>query len=156
MAKMFVHYNGSVENFKKIENLSQYDNSIVFISGVNGNGAAIYTHGKYYANIAEVEALASELSALRIIKGIKVGETERVAADRNGIIEFTSDSNSTVTVQGTATGIQIGLNSAFVKRVTDAETAIAKEISDREAAINGVNGTINSVSGRVHIPTSHI
>jgi hypothetical protein len=55
MAKMFVHYNGSIDNFKKIANYaSTYNNSIVFISGVEGEGAAIYTHGKFYANIKDV------------------------------------------------------------------------------------------------------
>jgi hypothetical protein len=50
MGKMFVHYGGTVEAFKSIA--SQYDNKIVFIKGgENGEGAAIYTHGKYYANV---------------------------------------------------------------------------------------------------------
>ena len=150
MAKMFVHYNGTVDNFKKIENYaSTYNNSIVFISGVNDEGAAIYTHGKFYANIKDVQNLASQLSELKIIKGVKVGEDTKVAADHNGIIEFTSDSNSTVSVVGTSTGIQIGLNSAFVKRVADAETAIAKEVEDRGKEITRVEGLVSGVDGRV-------
>lgn len=150
MAKMFVHYNGTVDNFKKIENYaSTYNNSIVFISGVNDEGAAIYTHGKFYANIKDVQNLASQLSDLKIIKGVKVGEDTKVAADHNGIIEFTSDSNSTVSVVGTSTGIQIGLNSAFVKRVTDAEAAIAKEVEDRGKEITRVEGLVSGVDGRV-------
>lgn len=73
MAKMFVHYNGSVDNFKKIANYATlYNNSIVFISGENEEGAAIYTHGKFYANIKEVEDLAADLAALKIIKGVSV------------------------------------------------------------------------------------
>ena len=150
MAKMFVHYNGTVDNFKKIENYaSKYNNSIVFISGVNDEGAAIYTHGKFYANIKDVQNLANQLSELKIIKGVKVGEDTKVAADHNGIIEFTSDSNSTVSVVGTSTGIQIGLNSAFVKRVTDAEAAIAKEVEDRGKEITRVEGLVSGVDGRV-------
>lgn len=150
MAKMFVHYNGTVDNFKKIENYaSKYNNSIVFISGVNDEGAAIYTHGKFYANIKDVQNLANQLSELKIIKGVKVGEDTKVAADHNGIIEFTSDSNSTVSVVGTSTGIQIGLNSAFVKKVTDNTAAIAKEVEDRGKEITRVEGLVSGVDGRV-------
>lgn len=151
MAKMFVHYNGSVDNFKKIANYATlYNNSIVFISGKNEEGAAIYTHGKFYANIKEVEDLAADLAALKIIKGVSVdGKNQRIAADHNGIIDFTSDDNSTVSVVGTSTGIKIGLNSAFVKRVTDAEAAIAKEVEDRGKEITRVEGVVSGINGRV-------
>jgi hypothetical protein len=29
--KMFVHYSGTVEDFKKLSNIADYDNKIVFI-----------------------------------------------------------------------------------------------------------------------------
>lgn len=150
MAKMFVHYNGTVDQFSKLSNINDYANSIVFISGTNnGEGAAIYTHGRYYANIAEVEALASDIANLNIIKGIKVGNVERTASGHHGIIEFTSDNNSTVTITGTSTGIQIGLDANFVKKVTDNTAAIAKEVEDRGAEITRVEGLVSGVSGRV-------
>lgn len=148
MAKMFVHYNGSIDNFKRIANYATlYNNSIVFISGGNEEeGAAIYTHGKFYANIKEVEDLAADLAALKIIKGVSVdGKNQRIAADHNGIIDFTSDDNSTVSVVGTSTGIKIGLNSAFVKRVTDAEGNITS-VSNRVTAIEGTANDASSVN----------
>lgn len=150
MAKMFVHYNGSVDSFKKIANYaSTYNNSIVFISGVEGEGAAIYTHGKFYANIKDVQDLAGQLAGLKIIKGIKVDGTERVATNHDGIIEFKAADNATVTIEGTSTGIKIGLDQAFVNRVTDAEAAIAKEVEDRGKEITRVEGVVSGINGRV-------
>ena len=54
--KMFVHYSGTVADFKKLSNIADYDNKIVFIKGgANGQGAAIYTHGEYYTSSYEIE-----------------------------------------------------------------------------------------------------
>ena len=120
---MFVHYSGTVEQFKQLSNLSDYANKIVFIKGgADGKGAAIYTHGEYYANIAEVSELASELNNLKIIKGVKVGTETRIAADHNGLIEFSADGNATVSVYATSTGIQIGLSNEIITKINNADT----------------------------------
>lgn len=75
MSKMFVHYKGTVEAFKAIA--SQYDNKIVFIKGGdNGEGAAIYTHGKYYGDVKDaLAALESTVDGLKYFTSIKAGDT---------------------------------------------------------------------------------
>lgn len=136
MGKMFVHYLGTVEQFKQLSNLSDYANKIVFIKGgADGKGAAIYTHGEYYAN-------AKDLADLKFISSVKAGGVTATAQGHNGVIEFSSDDDTTVSVVADSTGIKIGLAQTFVKQVDDATAAIAQEVKDREAAVNTINGEL--------------
>lgn len=136
MSKMFVHYLGTVEQFKQLSNLSDYANKIVFIKGgADGKGAAIYTHGEYYAN-------AKDLADLKFISSVKAGGVTATAKGHNGVIEFSSDDDTTVSVVADSTGIKIGLAQTFVKQVDDATAAIAQEVKDRKAAVNTINGEL--------------
>lgn len=115
--KMFVHYNGTVENFKKLSNLSDYNNKIVFIKGGNnGKGAAIYTHGSYFANFAEF------LAAVNFVKGVNVNGQNYNAAVGGGYLAFNASDPATVAVIAGQNGISIGLTKDFVDRVSAVET----------------------------------
>lgn len=50
--KMFVHYSGTLAQFKESSYPTEYSNSIVFI----GNGEAIYAKGKYYGDVKDAIA----------------------------------------------------------------------------------------------------
>lgn len=57
-SKMFVHYSGTKAAFIDAGYPAQYTNKIVFISGdAEGNGAAVYTHGKYYGTSKKLSQL---------------------------------------------------------------------------------------------------
>lgn len=128
---MFVHYSGTKESFSKLTNINDYYNKIVFIKGGNnGEGAAIYTHGKYYANVAEIEELTAQIADLKFISSVKAGGVTSTATGHNGVIEFTSDDDTTVTVVANSTGVKIGLASSFVKQVDDATSDITTIKSD--------------------------
>lgn len=128
MSKMFVHYNGTVAQFQQLSNISDYNNKIVFIKGgTDGKGAAIYTHGNYYANVNEA------LAALKYISSVKAGGVTATASGPNGVIEFSASDPTTVSVAAGTTGVTIGLTDAFKKAVTDNTAGVAanaKAISD--------------------------
>ena len=106
---MFVHYSGTIAAFKQAALESTYANSIVFISGdVAGNGAAIYTHNKYYASLTEA------LVGLKYFSSISDGTTTATANGPEGTIVFTGDNNNTVSVVAGTTGIKIGLSDDFM------------------------------------------
>lgn len=121
-SKMFVHYSGTVDQFKALSNLSDYANKIVFIKGgADGKGAAIYTHGEYYTTSHDVKTL---VDSLNIVKGVMVNNdssTLKVASGHNGVINF-SNGDNTVAVTMDGPGIKISVSEAFVKRVSDVET----------------------------------
>lgn len=122
--KMFVHYPGTVEDFKKLSNRSSYDNSIVFIKGgANGQGAAIYTHGEYYTSAYEIEKLVSNLKA---ISGVMVNSdknTLKVATTHDGVLNFCAD-GETVAVTMDGPGITISVSEAFRNRVSALEASL--------------------------------
>ena len=114
--KMFVHYPGTVENFKNLSNISDYNNKIVFIKGgTDGKGAAIYTHGSYFANFAEF------LAAINFVKGVNVGGQNYNAAVGGGYLAFNASDPATVAVSAGNNGISIGLTQAFVDRISAVE-----------------------------------
>lgn len=129
---MFVHYSGTVADFSKLSNITDYNNKIVFIKGgADGTGAAIYTHGNYYANLNDA------LAGLKYISSVKAGGVTATAQGPNGIIEFSADDPTTVSVAAGSTGVTIGLTEDFKKSVSDNTTAIAantKAISDEASA----------------------
>lgn len=167
MAKRFVHYNGTVAQFKALSNIADYANSIVFISGDEaGIGAAIYTHEKYYSNVEDYLATVDDkLAALQYISSVKAGDVTATATGPNGVIEFKTSDPATVEVKAGSTGVTIGLKSDFVTKVDNTATAasdnaaaIAAETQAREAAINSVNTaiaakadttTVTTLAGRV-------
>lgn len=132
MSKMFVHYSGTVADFSKLSNITDYNNKIVFIKGgADGTGAAIYTHGNYYANLNDA------LAGLKYISSVKAGGVTATAQGPNGIIEFSADDPTTVSVAAGSTGVTIGLTADFKKSVSDNTAAIAantKAISDEASA----------------------
>lgn len=131
MSKMFVHYSGTVAAFKEAGLESQYSNHIVFIKGgAEGQGAAIYTHGKYYGDVKDALAsLQSELGSLKYFSGIKAGDKTATAAAKDGIIAFNATDPATVAVDVDARGVNIGLSSAFVDKVDANASGLAQEIT---------------------------
>lgn len=151
--KMFVHYSGTVADFKKLSNLSDYEKKIVFIKGgADGKGAAIYTHGSYFANFAEF------LAAVNYVKGVKVGNSEYIAAQGGGYIPFAADGTATVALNVNNGTITVGLTEAFVNRVGSLETDLGSknDAADaagsafaRIAALAEAIGTNGSVAGQI-------
>lgn len=121
-SKMFVHYKGTVDQFKALSNLSDYANKIVFIKGGDdGKGSAIYTHGEYYTSAHDVEAL---VASLNIVKGVMVNgdsSTLKVANGHNGVINFTNG-DETVAISADGPGIKISVSETFRNRVSAVET----------------------------------
>ena len=120
MSKMFVHYSGTVADFSKLSNIADYNNKIVFIKGgADGKGAAIYTHGNYYANLNEA------LAGLKYISSVKAGGVTATAQGPNGVIEFSAADPTTVSVAAGSTGVTIGLTEDFKKAVSDNTAGVA-------------------------------
>ena len=117
---MFVHYSGTVADFSKLSNIAEYNNKIVFIKGgADGKGAAIYTHGNYYANLNEA------LAGLKYISSVKAGGVTATAQGPNGVIEFSAADPTTVSVAAGSTGVTIGLTEDFKKAVSDNTAGVA-------------------------------
>lgn len=129
MSKMFVHYKGTIESFKSIA--SQYDNKIVFIKGGdNGEGAAIYTHGKYYGDVKDaLAALQETVGGLKYFTSIKAGETTASATGKDGIITFNASDPAQVSVNVDSKGVNIGLSKTFTDTVAANASGLAGEIT---------------------------
>lgn len=111
-SKMFVHYPGTKAAFIAAGYPATYTNKIVFISGdKDGNGAAVYTHGKYYGNIEEA------IAALKFFSKISAGGKTAEAAGNNGTINFSADDPASVEVKVDSTGVHFGLTNAFKQAV---------------------------------------
>ncbi len=118
-SKMFVHYSGTVDQFKALSNIAEYNNKIVFIKGGNdGKGAAIYTHGKYYANLPEIEGLISKLPTIVGVQANGDISTKKVATEQGQVINFSSDNNELVMVTTDPTGIKINAGDGIKDAVT--------------------------------------
>lgn len=129
MSKMFVHYSGTVEAFKSVA--SQYDNKIVFIKGgANGEGAAIYTHGKYYGDVKDALAsLQQTVGGLKYFTSIKAGDKTASATSKDGVITFNAADPAQVSVDVDAHGVNIGLSKTFTDAVAANTSGLAGEIS---------------------------
>lgn len=129
MGKMFVHYKGTVEQFKSIA--SQYDNKIVFIKGGdNGEGAAIYTHGKYYGDVKDaLAALQETVGGLKYFTSIKAGETTASATGKDGVITFNASDPAQVSVNVDSKGVNIGLSKTFTDAVAANTSGLSGEIN---------------------------
>lgn len=124
-SKMFVHYSGTKTAFIAAGLPATYTNKIVFISGdKTGNGAAVYTHGKYYGNLEEA------IAALKFFSKISAGGTTAEAGGNNGTINFSADDPASVEVKVDSIGVHFGLTSTFKQTVnTDLPNRI-KAIED--------------------------
>lgn len=122
-SKMFVHYSGTKSAFIAAGLPSQYTNKIVFISGdAEGNGAAVYTHGKYYGNVAEA------IAALKFFGKISANGVTAEAAGNDGIITFSADDPASVAIKVDEKGVHFGLTDEF-------KTAVNSTLPNRIKAI---------------------
>ena len=163
--KMFVHYSGTVEAFKALSNIADYNNKIVFIKGgTEGKGSAIYTHGEFYTSAHDIEALVSNLKA---ISGVMVNgdrNTLKVATTHDGVLNF-SNGDETVAVSIDGPGIKISVSEAFRNRVKAIEdslgTPVAKEngkadgtayerIAKLSADIDAMSGDNGSIADQIN------
>lgn len=147
MSKMFVHYKGTVAEFKAANLESKYTNHIVFIKGgeADGNGEAVFTHGQYYANVKDaLAALQTKVDGMKYFSKIKVGEIVANAPGADGTITFSAEDPSEVTVNVDAQGIKIGLSDAFKTQVNttlpNAIDAVEESLGSKEDAAD-VNGS---------------
>ena len=119
MAKMFVHYAGTVTAFKAAGLESKYNNHIVFIAGgENGKGAAVYTHGNYYGDYKSALAdLKTKVDGLKYFSKISDGTNTASVASADGTITFSATDPSEVSVDVNAAGVKIGLSEEFKTKV---------------------------------------
>lgn len=111
----FIYYTGTISDFQARTDKSDFDNSIVFIKGgTNGTGAAIYTHGSYFANVKDIN---DTLGGLKYISKIKVGNTTAEATGKNAVLEFEPVDPTTVAVDATSGKVTIGLTDAFKNKI---------------------------------------
>ena len=135
--KMFVYYAGTVDAFKQLSNIADYNHKIVFIKGgADGKGAAIYTHGEYYTSAHDVEALVRSLTA---ISGVMVNSdrsTLKVAQTHDGVLNFCAD-GETVAVTMDGPGITISVSEAFRNRVTNLENSLGAPVANNQGKADG-------------------
>ena len=144
-SKMFVHYSGTKSAFIAAGLPSQYTNKIVFISGdAAGNGAAVYTHGKYYGNVAEA------IAALKFFGKISANGVTAEAAGNDGTITFSADDPASVAVKVDEKGVHFGLTDEFKTAVNSTLPNRIKAIEDdylKAADKQELQGNIDTVSG---------
>lgn len=145
MSKMFVHYKGTVAEFKAAGLESTYTNHIVFIKGgeANGNGEAVYTHGQYYANVkAALAALQTKVDGMKYFSKISDGSTTASVASADGTITIKGEDPAIVTVVDKE-GVKIGLSDAFKTQVNttlpNSISAVDTKLGSKEdtADVNG-------------------
>lgn len=146
MSKMFVHYKGTVAEFKAANLESKYTNHIVFIKGgeASGNGEAVYTHGQYYANVKDaLAALQTKVDGMKYFSKISDGTTTASVASAEGIITIKGEDPAIVTVVDKE-GVKIGLSDAFKTQVNttlpNAIDAVEESLGSKEDAAD-VNGS---------------
>lgn len=156
----FIYYKGTISDFEQRTDKSEFDNSIVFIKGgTNGTGAAIYTHGSYFANVKDIN---DTLGGLKYISKVKVGNTTAEATGKNAILEFEPVDPTTIAVDASSGKVTIGLTTDFTNKVngkadvgTSSDTASSntiygvKKYSDAavSTAIQGLDSTKESSDG---------
>lgn len=148
MAKMFVHYAGTVTAFKAAGLESKYNNHIVFIAGgADGKGAAVYTHGNYYGDYKTALAdLKSKVDGLKYFSKISDGTNTASVASADGTITFSAVDPSEVSVDVNAAGVKIGLSEAFKTLVNTTLpgqiSAVNTKLGEKDAvAATGENAT---------------
>ena len=146
MSKMFVHYKGTVAEFKAASLESKYTNHIVFIKGgeANGTGEAVFTHGQYYANVKDaLAALQTKVDGMKYFSKISDGSTTASVASADGTITIKGEDPAIVTVVDKE-GVKIGLSDAFKTQVNttlpNAIDAVEESLGSKEDAAD-VNGS---------------
>jgi hypothetical protein len=131
MSKMFVHYSGTIAAFKAAGLESTYNKHIVFIKGgENGDGAAIYTHGKYYGDVKDaLAALEGTVNGLKYFTSIKAGDKTASATGKDGVITFNAADPALVSVDVDSHGVNIGLSKTFTDSVAANTANIAGEVT---------------------------
>ena len=125
MTKMFVHYSGTIDAFKQAQLETTYTNNIVFISGdIQGKGAAVYTHGKYFGSVAEA------IESLKYFSKISANGVTAEATGNNGIITFSADDPASVAIKVDEKGVHLGLTDEF-------KTAVNTTLPGRLDTIEG-------------------
>lgn len=173
MSKMFVHFNGTIAAFKEAGHETKYTNHIVFIAGEKGEGAAVYTHGKYFGNVKDaLESLQAKVDDLKYFSKISDGNVTASVASADGTIKFTGEDPTVVTVVN-ADGVKIGLSEEFKTAVnttlpgnisaidaklgektaaaaTGAEATAFARIANLEAVVSDLTGgSAESVSAQI-------
>lgn len=154
MAKRFVYYKGSIENFKSLSNKSDYDNSIVFINGEGTSGkSAIYTHGYYFSGPEEYQAF---LNTVVYVNGASINGTTVVPSEGEGgggyLLPFTNgataeiagQSKKTTTITVADGKIQINLDSEFITAVSAAVAGVktlSLNLGDKDSTSASENGS---------------
>ena len=150
MSKMFVHYSGTVEAFKSVA--SQYDNKIVFIKGgENGEGAAIYTHGKYYGDVKDaLAALQGKVDGLKYFSKISDGTNTATLTSAEGTITIQGE-DPAVTTKIDPSGIKVGLSQEFKDEVLVNLPADIKAVDDKlgEKGAAAASGSEATAFGRI-------
>ena len=151
---MFVHYSGTVEAFKAAKKDDGksfeefYSNHIVFIKGgKSGTGAAVYTHGEYFGDLAELQA---KVNGLKYFSKISDGNTIAEVASASGTITIQGE-DPAVTTKIDPTGIKIGLSDEFKTAVNTtlpgAISAVDAKLGDKGAA--AASGAEATAFGRI-------
>lgn len=153
MSKMFVHYKGTVAEFKAANLESTYTNHIVFIKGgeANGNGEAVYTHGQYYANVKDaLAALQTKVDGMKYFSKISDGTTTATVASADGTITIKGEDPAIVTVVDKE-GVKIGLSEAFKTQVNttlpNAISAVDAKLGAKDAV--AASGSDATAFGRI-------
>lgn len=153
MTKMFIKYNGTVDQFKVSSYQTDYANSIVFISGDDaGTGAAIYAQGKYYGNV--IDAVANFKDSLKCFAGIKVGNVTAEANAHNSVIEFIPSDPNTIEINTSKNGITFGLTSnakTAIGKVATLESNVSTLQSTKanQSDLTTLSGTVTTLQGTV-------
>ena len=109
--KMFVQYKGTKAQFDQLANKSEYDKSIVFITGGESGESCIYTRGIYFANAQEL------VNDLRYISGVIVDGKQYTLPEGGGSVEFAVDKTqgrNTISLDVVNGKLTFALDSSFV------------------------------------------
>ena len=122
---MFVHYHGTKAGFISIGYSETYNNCIVFIrGGSDGKGECIYTHGNYFANFNDL------ISTLSFFKGVVVNGSAYDTVQGGGYLEINGKDPSTVEVNVSSGGIEIGLSKDFKDSILEIKQTLLTVSSD--------------------------
>lgn len=154
MGKMFFHYNGTVEQFKQLSNISEYASKIVFIKGgADGTGAAIYTHGEYYgtldAALAQYQELSGKINNLKHFNKLSDGSVTAELTAHEGTLVIAGSSDVTTAVG--ADGFTVDLSTAAKTQIYTTLPNAIDEVSGRLGTKGDVAATGKEASafGRI-------
>lgn len=143
MEKRFIVYLRTKEEFIAEGLPTKYYDSFVFIQGdANGNGACIYTRGRYYANFPDL------LSKVNYVKGINVGGTSYNVVEGGGYIAFNAKDPATVSVNVGSNGIEVGLTENFINSISEAINTIEtveQDLSKRNVTAVDIGEVVDDI-----------